>query len=129
MPSIAVTPKMIIVLIYFLSPNVEPAKVEVTTEGIRQNVLIIIKIPNLILVIPAKYVIRSFGVPGIKYSKAISHTNFLSSFRNFNRFKSRRSIIIEVNFLPKSLVNPKISKVAYTEPTRHSTVPNSPPKA
>ena len=50
----------------FFSPSAAPHQVEVIIEGIRAMPVIIRKCEIFIFVLPIKYVIRSFGVPGIR---------------------------------------------------------------
>lgn len=72
-------------------PTAEAAAVEVTMDGMRPNVAIRTTGAKRILVSPAKYVRKSFGVPGMRKMTSITSSRRLALLSQENRSNRLRS--------------------------------------
>ena len=101
---------------YCPSPKRCPPKVEEITEGKRATREIYRNSVILISVSPAKYVIRSFGVPGIKNRMNIKKFRFLEVFMNLSSFIFSLETNTSTNRIPKRRVRKKIKADAAATP-------------
>ena len=106
-----------------------PPIVDETREGIRAIMEIIRNSCSLIRVRPAKYVSKSFGVPGIKNSRKIIRLSFSSLLMKRSSSIFSRLMNISTSRTPKNRVSRNTSEEAAATPIMQMRVPSTAPKA